>query len=298
MRNDEIIIKKWSITDYKDMAKYGLRFFIGFQHLKFLFNQKNYSLVAYSLSEKRAVGIVYLQRINDNIWGIWSTFVAPNFRGRGIASDLYEKSFRLLREQGVKKVIGSVSAENIPSLGNIRKIWDGFLDKAVFTLRVYRSLDAFKNILVERLDSENVNDCYDIFSKHVGTEWIEYLEINKRNFMERVFGSAGCEAYSRSKSRRLFFPSEVLTAKQDNRLLGYCVFAKSPIFHMLTSVDVLGLPHFFSRDKNELGICSSPLLRQTNFNVCYWIGAVSEKKETMKTGFEIIDKELVCYKNL
>lgn len=298
MRNDEIIIKKWSITDYKDMARYGLRFFTGFQHLKFLFNQENYSLVAYSLSEKRAVGIVYLQRINDNIWGIWSTFVVPDFRGRGIASDLYKKSFELLREQGVKKVIGSASAGNIPSVGNIKKIWDGFLDKAIFKLRVPRSLDAFKNILVERLDSENINDCYDIFLKHVGTEWIEYLEINKGNFMERVFGSAGCEAYSRSISRRLFFQSEVLTAKQDNRLLGYCVFARSPIFNKVTRTDVLGLPHFFSRDINELRICSSPLLRQTGFNAYYWIGDVSEEKETVKTGFEMIDKELVCYKNL
>jgi GNAT superfamily N-acetyltransferase len=302
MRSDEIIIRKGNIIDYRSIAGYKYSGYLiadirtfGFRLRNYLCGQENCSLVAYSLSKKRAIGIVHLRRINDNIWGIWGTFVAPDFRRRGIASNLYKESFEFLRDQGLRKAICTVSDRNIPSLKGIEKIWEDSLDKAIYTLHVSRSSNTSENISVERFDSEYQKDCYDIFSKHVGKEWVEYLEINEGNFMERVFGFAGCEAYGRNMLSRSFLQNRVLTARQDNKLLGYCVYAKSLIFFdKLTRA----LPHFFLRGINELRICSSPLLRHTGFNICRWIGDVSEEEEMMKAGFEIIGKELVCYKNL
>jgi ribosomal protein S18 acetylase RimI-like enzyme len=298
MNNDEIIVRQGNNADYKYLAKYGLRFLIRFQNFKFLFNQKNYSLVAFSTLKKKAIGIVYLQKINDDVWGIWSTFIAPDFRGKGIASNLYNKSFEFLRRKDVKKVIGSVSAWNTPSVGNITKIWDGFLDKVNYKLNVPLGSERVPSIEIKKLANNNIQECWDIFSKNMRKEWIGYLEINKENFIDRVYGSAGCEAYSQKMSRKLLVQSELLKVKQNERILGYSAYAKFLIFGKLVNNKFLEYPHLFARNVNDLEVCASSLLKLKGFQVCHYLGDSTGDIELRKSGFKILDKELVCYKNL
>jgi GNAT superfamily N-acetyltransferase len=298
MSNDEIIIRQGIDVDYKKMAKYGLRFLIRFRNFRFLFNQKNYSLVAFSTLQKKAIGMVYLQKINDNIWGIWSTFVAPDFRGRGIASNLYNRSFEFLRKHDAKKVIGSVSAWNKPSMGNIKKIWDGFLDKANYVLNIPVSQKRNPNIEIKKLDKNDIQDCWGIFSKNMTKQWIEYLEINEENFIERVFGSASSEAYSAKMSRKLLVQNEMLEVKQHEKILGYSVYGKFIIFDKLMSKRFLEYPHLFARNVNDLEVSASSLLKSKGFQVCHYLGDIKGDTQFEKAGFKILDKELICYKNL
>jgi hypothetical protein len=187
----------------------------------------------------------------------------------------------------------------VPSFENIKKVWDGFLNKIIFTLHISRSLNNSGNVLVKRVTNIDVGELFNVFIERVGEEWVKYLEINEEEFTERVLGSACCEAFSRSLLRKMILKKEQLIAKQNDKLLGYCVYMKPSMYidKVVRKIELLVLPRVFSPDINKLRVCV-PLINRTGFNSFHWIDDISREDELIKAGYKIVSKEFVCYKNL
>ncbi|MDR0373375.1 MAG: GNAT family N-acetyltransferase [Nitrososphaerota archaeon] len=295
---DSIIVAQGRTIDYKEFARYGFRFLVGFSNFRILFNQENVTMIAYSTNQKKPVGIIYLQKITENLWGIWSTFIHPAFRGRGIAPQLYNKSFEFLKKKGIKKAIGTVSFVNKPSIASIQKTWDGFLNRVNYKLNFFDQTQkptTTCNIL-NNMDTQNL---WEIFSTNTGAEWINFLEINKENFIDRVFGSAGCEAYSK-KTRRLLIQKRLVEIKQNNReLLSYAIYTKNGFFNNFQKrVQYLEPPHLFAGNISNLRKGASSLFKVKGFQTYHYLGTIEEEGTLKKEGFEILDKEIICFKKL
>lgn len=97
-----------------------------------LLNQEEIILVAYSKKDRKAVGVITLRKITDNLWGIWSVFVSPLYRGKKITSLLYQESFKLLKERKIKKVAVFLFLDDVASVKGVRRNWQGLLFTRIF----------------------------------------------------------------------------------------------------------------------------------------------------------------------
>ncbi|MHA1705193.1 MAG: GNAT family N-acetyltransferase [Promethearchaeota archaeon] len=201
----EIIVRPYTSNDFNDLISSGYVFDLSafcsghlfrdfkMKMLNMLGRVKEEHLVAFHTVQSKAVGFVTLRKITDTLYGIWNTFVHPNFRGRGIAKLLYDSSFEYLSDKGVKKAIGTVAITNIPSIKSIRKVWDGFLSQKFYYI-------PYENVKLSFLHSHNecklrtipfsyarriISTLFKIYKECVNEDWISFLEIDESNFLER-----------------------------------------------------------------------------------------------------------------
>lgn len=300
MSSDDYFIRIANKKDYRDVIKLGYPFDVNILFLdgitirKLLYGKKIVCLAAYSPKIKKSMAFVKLQEINSNIWGIWGTFVSSDFRRKGIASKLYNEAFTYLKNNDVKKCIGVVSYQNMPSLENLKKTWDGFLDRIIYLININKKIEPYKNVEFNDLKEIDVEQVYQIYKKNLGESWINYLELNKNNFLGRIFGSACCESYNSSILRKVFIPIKSNIIKINGKLVGHCTYSD-----ILFNIQILFNPSYRLKKHIFLGdIKKLPLILNNDYrDDIYYIGK-EENHKFLTDNYKIIDKLYICYKNL
>ena len=191
----------------------------------FFLNQEDAKLVAYSTEEKKAIGVVVLRKISEQLWGIWDIFVSPGYRGKRIASLLYQECFRFLKRKKVSKATGIVEVNNVPSVVSIERNWQGFLSKRIFKCvgKLPMKELRYVPIIVRKPRRGEKRNLYKIFKSCVGAQWFHFFEIKQDNFLDRVFGSAYVEPASKNILAKLTTKKAVLVAEYQNKLCGYAI---------------------------------------------------------------------------
>ena len=202
-------------------------------------------LVLYDQKYKKAVGIVKLRKVNDNLWGIWRIYVAPSHRGHNLSVHLYRAAFSYLRERGAKKALGSVDINNIPSRKTIEKIWDGYLPQKYYKfhgpiLHVLKSPQS--RITIRSAGWKERNSLFQIYVQCVSEKWREFLEIDQSNFLgsQRIFpGVPFLEGML-----KLITPTRTLVAENPSgQIMGYTVTISNTIRNLIvpTSKNIVSL---------------------------------------------------------
>ena len=241
-----IIIREYEREDYSDLIRSGYPFgsylkpdarnwvknllLSRKETKKFIWKilfpgQEEITLVAFCEEEKEAVGVVKLRKITDKLWGVWDIFVSPAYRGRRIASSLYQESLRVLKRRKAKKAVGTVVSDNIASIKSIKRNWQGFLSKRVFNCFRKRPLNkpSSTEIIVRRLRNSKEKNLFQIYRRCVGKPWCDFLEITQDNYLDRIFGMAGMEPISKSIIAKMALRKEVFIAEYEKELCGYAV---------------------------------------------------------------------------
>lgn len=199
-----MIVRKYNPRDFKDLVDsgyvFGLHSFesgelrdLKIKALKALGEIIEEHLVALPIDQKKAVGFVTLRKITDTLFGVWNTFVHPDFRGRGISSLLYQSAFEHLAEKGLKKAVSSVAVSNIASVKGIKKTWDGFLSQRFYYIPnvdiELTGLPHYQSKLSKVPFSHLRKRMHDVlfatYKNCVNEDWYTFLEINRDNFLER-----------------------------------------------------------------------------------------------------------------
>lgn len=270
---------------------------------KILFiTQEEITLVAFCEKEKEAVGVVKLRKITDNLWGIWSIFVSPTYRGRRIASSLYQESFRVLKRKKAKKAVGTVVSDNVASIKSIERNWQGFLSKRVFNCFRKHPLNkpSSTQIMVKRLRNGKEKNLFQIYRRCVGKLWCNFMEITQDNFLDRIFGMAGIEPISKSIIAKLALRREVFIAEYRRELCGYAVscmiqpFYAGYTLHLFVPIS----ERFEEISKALLFNALNPLLLKKlgEFSFIY-IGEAQVGSHLRELGFEVREN-LVTYNYL
>ena len=296
-------IKKANKKDYLDVVNLDYPFdfkfliFNGMDLRKILYGKKLTGFSIYFTQEQKSVGYVYTQQITDNLYGIWGTYIAPKYRRKGLATELYNKSFEYIKNEKTMKCIGSVSYKNMPSIENLKKSWDGFLDNCLYILKLQKINLKENTLLIKRYNKIQLKETYDLYKTCVSKKWIEFLDINKNNFMERIFGTAGCESYSTSIIRKFLLPINKYLIYENKILIGYIELTKPNLFiNKINNVEFLKQTHIFTSDINYINVIYS-LLNIDN-EVVYWIGNDINGHLFDEHNIKIIDKLYICYKDL
>jgi GNAT superfamily N-acetyltransferase len=235
MKND-IFIRGYKLKDYNDLANAGYPFSTAdwgsvYKDLKLkiinvMVLSEEKKLVAYSFRDKKAVGIVTLKKITNSLWGVWHIFVSPDYRRRGIALSLYEKSFDYLRKRKVKRAVGSVEVTNIPSVKSIEKVWNEFLPPKIFEFRGNLPHSQKKRqmmVAARRFRSSDHDALFEIYKQCAHREWYTFLEINRDNFLQRLVEPK----YYRGPLRILLQKQILVFESKDRTLIGYAI-ARTP----------------------------------------------------------------------
>lgn len=320
MEKDDLLIREYSEHDYNDIINSGypfdqylkvdlyhrIKMFLSRKGIKkyflkkFFLNQEQIELVAYSLKGKKTIGIVTLRKINNNLWEIGPIFVSPSYRRKGIATLLRNESFKFLRKRNVKKVVASVSSNNVASVKGIEKNYQGFFSKKLYEcagrpLNLHVKLN---KIAVRKFHRGDEKDLFEIFKRCVDEQWYRFLGITEDNFLDRIAGSAYCEPFGEGLLPRLFIRKDILIAEYEGRTQGYIVslMVRFPFSYA-------GKLHIFvpvSENFNE--IIKSLVLRavykrkkEINF---VFIGNEEIEDNIQKLGLKVVNKILVSYKNL
>ena len=196
---DKIVVREYLASDFKDIlnarypfstAKFGSLYKDRKSKLlDTLRRLETKRLVAYCPDKNQTVGIVTLEEINTNLWGVWGIYVSPKYRRRGISLRLYRASFAYLRKRGIKRVVSTVEVNNIPSIKGIKKTWDGFLSQKCY--ECHGSISKIRNenrseVFTRDFRSPDRNTLFKIYKECTCEDWRTFLEINKSNFLERI----------------------------------------------------------------------------------------------------------------
>jgi len=325
MKEDSLIVRKYFVKDYTDILESGYpftsylrpNFFTKIKNLfnkkeiekiivkTFLLNREEIILVACSKVERKAVGVITLRKITENLWGIWDIFVSPLWRGRRIASLLYQKSYELLTERKVQKAVGTVSVHNVASVKSIERNWQGFLKKRIFscvinTPMIEGELVHTRAIKIRKLKRGEEKNLFEIYRECTGEEWCNFLEINQNNFLDRFFGLAYFEPIRKNLFTRLMIKNRVLVAERKGEIRGYGIYRTTRFF-----LDHSYLHLYIPGSKDFDNICSSLLInaldqsKQDGKNQLklIYVGNSEIKKPLANFGFEI-KESLVPYKYL
>ena len=249
------VIRQYSRDDYSDLMESGYPFGsylrpdleswvkniffnrkeIGKFALKtFFLNQEDATLVAYSSKEDKTVGVITLRKITDNLWGVWDIFVSPKYRGRRIASSLYQASFEFLKRKKVKKATGAVSVNNIASVKSIDRNWQGSFSTRIFKCSGKLPINESHHAKTEvrKLRHGDEKNLFDIFERCVGKKWCEFFEITKENYLDRIFGSAYIEPVGRNALARLTTKKDVFVAEHESEFCGYAISREIQPLHL------------------------------------------------------------------
>ena len=322
MEEDDIIIRRYIDKDYTDIIEAGYPFdsylrpnlYNRIQNLSnrkeikkivlktLLLNQEEIILVAYSKKDRKAVGVITLRKITDNVWGIWDIFVSPLSRGKRIASLLYQESFELLKERKIKKVVGMVFLDNVASIKSIQRNWQGFLSTRIFVCEKKSQMDEDKlpNKIRIRKPHEEKRNLFETFRNCVGEQWCRVLEIGKNNFLDRVFGPAYFEPISKNFLTRPTMKNDVLIAEYKGKIEGYAISRMVRFFHAYYHLHL-----FVPVSDNFDDVCRGLLVKAFNpsiynkkgkFDFTY-LGNVEVENRLRKLGFEV-RQGVVPYKYL
>jgi len=193
----DTVIREYRLSDFKDLVQAGFPFStaewgsiykdLRLKAMNFLEQTEHKKFVAYSLEDKKAVGVITIKKITRSLWGIWNIFVSPYHRRRGISLALYQKSFDYLRKRGVEKAVGSVEVTNIPSIKSIKRVWDGFLSQKFYECQgnVRHNQRNSQKAAARKTGSFDQDALFEIYRQCAGRDWYTFLEIDKTNFLQR-----------------------------------------------------------------------------------------------------------------
>ena len=196
-----IIIKDYETRDYKDLIHTGYPFTTSdwgsaYKDLKLKIlniteKSETKRLVAFSLNDKKAVGIVVLTKVTNSLWILWHIFVSPNYRRCGISLLLHEASFDYLRKRGVKKAVAQPDITNIPVMKGFEKMWDGFLSQTIYQYcgNIRRIPNkSQKEIVARRFRTSDQDAMFTIYKQCTHEDWRSFLGINESNFLNMFVG--------------------------------------------------------------------------------------------------------------
>lgn len=277
MDRERLVIRRYTAKDYTDILESGypftsylkpsllsrIRNVLNAKEMQkivirtLLLNQEETILVAFSKEENKAVAAITLRKITEDLWGIWNVFVSPSYRGRRIASSLYQKSFKLLEQKYAKKAVGVVRVDNTASVKSIERNWQGFLGKRILscsmnTRAVYRQIR--HRTMTRTMMRGEKRSLFKIYGQCVGEEWCSLLEIDPDSFTSRIFGVGFFEPIGKNLATRLLIKSHVRVAESEGGILGYGIYRTT---RFLTNYSYFNL--YVSSSKDFDDICSSLL---------------------------------------
>lgn len=231
--NPAIFVRDFKAKDYDDIADAGYPFDISglikktkyrgliWKAIHTLGRKEEKFFVAYSIDDRKAVGIMTLRKITDTLWGLWNIFVSSSHRRRGIGSMIYQTSFDYLRRKGVEKLVGSVSVNNVPSIKGLHKTWDEFLSQkyhfsrgTVPHIHWRRAHEA----VIREYKSDDRMSLFRIYKETTNKDWYTFLEIDKDNFLERFI-----EDIQMKGLMRLLFNRQILIGEEDGNAKAYII---------------------------------------------------------------------------
>lgn len=200
----EIVIREYRTSDAKDLFENEYPFIdiyewgTWFKDLKkkiisFFGRRQRKRFVAYSLKEKKAVGMYYLENTTKNLWYNTGLFVIPSYRRRGIAKLLDAHALNYMKGMGGKKIVGFIEVTNFPSITfAAKKIGRRFLPQSYYEcggdIQEYLGINEIEGddkIALENFSRLDLEILYRIYQECVSEEWRTFLEIDKDNFLER-----------------------------------------------------------------------------------------------------------------
>lgn len=252
----DIIIREFSSSDYQDILNAGYPFSLTdlkswhgwkgwiLRIIYFLARLDRKVFVAYSTQDRRAVGIVTLTKISNRIWGAWNIFVSPSHRRHGISTQLYQKSFEYLRNNKIKKAVGSVTIDNIASIRGLEKTWDRFISQKFYHYSgtVPPTLSTKTNgIIIRNFHPRNRETLFQIYNRCTSEDWKTSLEITKKNFLDRFIGNIYGKGFS-----KLLLARRILIAEHNGKIAGYSIVARKRLLQKILNSATLFLflpPH-------------------------------------------------------
>jgi GNAT superfamily N-acetyltransferase len=325
---EDIIIRKYVKSDYDDIAEAGyFNYFydsylpqsldIRLKHAidrkeiekmvlkQVILNREEIILVAHSRKDRKIVGTIKLRKITDSLWGLWHIFVSPSYRGRRIAELLYQDAFKLLKEKKVEKVVGAVSTENVASVKSARfgRTWDDFLPTRIFNIgfNIGKNVKTLKYMPKEDIKLREFHgekeELFQIFMNCVGKRFCSVLEIDRSNFLDRIFGSGYIESMESNFLTKLIMRKNIIVAECEGKITGYGISIARrflPPYHVL---------HLFADISENLNVCKVLLAydlaksvygNKSKFVGIYKGGSEAENRLT-KAGLEV-KQSLITYK--
>ncbi len=144
-------------------------------------------------------------------------------------------------------------------------------------------------IRIRRQDEEKRN-LFETFRNCVGEQWCRILEIDKNNFLDRIFGPAYFEPISKNFLARSMMKKDVFVAEYKRKIVGYAISRMIRFFH------IYGNLHLFIPVSDKIDdVCRELLTRAYNpamydrrgkFNLIY-IGESKVENHLRKLGFEV-----------
>jgi hypothetical protein len=270
----------------------------------FFLNQEELLLVAYSTEARKAVGVVTLRKITENLWGMWDIFVSPEFRGRRIASLLYEQAFEFLRKRKVPKAVGSITLvpDRLASLKSVKRNWPGYLSTRVFECRTNEEPEKYESdqITVRKFRRGEEKTLFEIFEHCTGEEWCSRLEIDQNNFLDRIFGYVYFEAFSKNLLKRIAIKRNILVAEYNGETQGYAI---SRMVRLIISEYNLHLfvppsENFSELSKALLSAAFDPSVYKRKKKVTFiYLGNKEMQAQLRELGFEVVER-LIPYIHL
>ena len=265
-----------------------------FVNRHFFLNNKQITRVAYSKQDQKAVGSITSRKITERLWGIWSFFVSPEYRGRRIGITLGRENFRLLKEMNVERTIAMIAKTNVPSLKAHKSTGLQLSDYGYLRSRIFRCERIgpipepdFEKTKVRKLHQGEKKQLFEIFELCVGKQWRSYLEIDQENYLDRIYGPGFWEECGLLS--RLAMKKNILVAESGGKLQGYA------ISHAIRFFDYYYALHLFVPvSKGFDAVCRALLIksfrppnfkRNNRFSFIY-IGDEKCQKHLVKLGFE------------
>jgi len=234
----KFLVREYKKEDSKDLANAGyakifniaeLTSWHGFRGLLKrliyrLAGKKRKCFVAYSIDDQKTVGIIHLGNISKGIWESWNIFVSPNYRRQGIGTLLYRTCFEYLRKKGAKKLVESVSLDNIASIKSIEKNWDGFLVQKFlyYCGNLPRTQKRkIKGIAERDFKSGDRTVLFNIFKQCAKYDWRSFLEITEETFLDRFI-----DCISGKGVLRLLYNKRILIMEENKSVKAYAIIVK------------------------------------------------------------------------
>lgn len=316
-RKNGITIRKYAEKDYVDLIASGYPhnsylkpdFFNRLKNLfkakeigkfilkTFFLNQEEVLLVAYSTEARKAVGVITLRKINDSLWGMWDIFVSPSFRGKRIASLLYQEAFEFLRNRNVRKVVGSITLvpDRLASLKSVERNWPGYLSTRVFECARSEGPDEydFDQITVRKIRSGEEKTLFQVFRRCVEEEWCNCLEIDRDDFLDRIFGYVYFEAFSKNLLTKIAMKRNIFVAEYKGEVRGYAISRMVRLVLAEYNLHLFVPPskNFDELSKALLNAAFDPFMykRKKKFTFIY-LGNKEMQSYLRNLGFEVVER--------
>ena len=191
----QIVIRQLAHNDSKDLIKAGFPF--GHKVLKTFLHEKVFQafnfyphetrLVAYDINKKRAIGYLSLVAHSRLLYSIRYVFSDPNFRQRGVATNLINYSLILAKNRGANKVF--LTSDRFSSASRL------YVKLGFKILSEYSRLEGsghtynFQNENPNRLvtlhscSQKNKKKIFSIYKNSMDQKLIDFFGININNFI-------------------------------------------------------------------------------------------------------------------